>query len=253
MDFDRIKGAVEHIELPREARERILSAEKIGHRKPKLVFNLGPRLVLAGICILIIAAFWLAPKLENKIVINDYPRENYIKRIWNEEEHETQIWDWEQTVAYFGRNVLPDPAPEGLTLLNEMDYNAVTVLKDTGEIVCDNQSYIYWSDYTQTYYPELDRTVKNQTGDGSGFCLMVSRSETGSDMVFVWPDGTEASMLENTEVLIGGFTEEAADETEEGNVIYGAEFLYDGVYYRVRTFNMEQDQVIELLISLMHE
>lgn len=253
MDFDRIKGAVEGIELPREARERMLSAGADRGRKPKLVFNLGPRLVLIGICLVIIAGFWLAPKPDDQIVINDYPREEHIKRFWDAENYEEQVWDWEQTVAYFGRNVLPDPAPEGLTLLSELDYNAVTVRKDNGEIVYDDQMYLYWSNYTEQYSPELDRTFKQQTGYGSGFSLTVSRAENRSDVVFIWPDGTEVSMIGDTEVLIGGFALEAVDETEEGNVIYGAEFLYDGVYYRVRTFNMEQDQVIYLLISLMHE
>lgn len=160
-----------------------------------------------------------------------------------EKTHEEQ-WTQEQVESYLGKDVRPGYLPE---VFSAAEQDAGTspqfiIMNNDGTVAYDNIGYYYYADSDDPASASLE--VKASKGKLPRDCVLYrSKEQKKSDInghaIFV---GHEK--MQDMTVADSGEPAETYD-------LYYAEFLYDGVGYRIVSKKLPQEEFVKVLISMV--
>lgn len=177
---------------------------------------------------------------------------------YDAERYDAALWNENDMVSYFGRDLTPPYIPDGLEADLE-NGTATVILEKDGTLVRDA---FFWN-----YYDNHDSVLRK------GFTLAASRIALPNDCIYLLDENDLiASYFGEVSVMLGqfpvpygtydpdthepsGFYYQYDPETDEPTVMYNkyvAEFELEGVKYQLITERMEYADFIKILKSVIH-
>ncbi len=163
-------------------------------------------------------------------------------------------WDKADILEYYGKELAPAYIPEGLIPSEWNEAGTTVFVKKGGEIEYDRVGLSFYHDYYEDGSPKLTDDVAAV----KGFSVTVSRLgyplECGiynnlGDKSTTEVGGTEVAFSHRS-VPYGPY----APETHEPSGFYDeyfAEFEADGVFFRVVTYQLPANEIIEIVSSIL--
>lgn len=189
----------------------------------------------------------LAENLNNPEVINLNPIENgtaaaNLKLAFDWEKTYTKELTLEEAFDYLGKDVRPKYYPEDL-----MDHDGelgerIVYNNDDDKILLDTMYFTYNSDPSNTIMPMRF------------FNIEVSKLGYQPDcIIYVAEDEMKMSVINGVEMKLGYGEGTYLDESnkEVDYTYYYSEFYNEGVYYKVNSESLNQEEFIEVLKSLV--
>lgn len=175
-------------------------------------------------------------------------------RIWFDPAlYDEQVWDAEDIQAYFGRDLTPAYLPEGLKASRGNGTTTVVVDKD-GNLEMDTVWMRFFHDFYEDGSPKLTQNV----AAAKGISIAASRLGILTDCIYLLPENeVETSMVGDTEVTLGyrsmsyGPYDPDTHEPSGYYDMYVAEFQLDGVEYQVVSEQIEAEEFVKVVASLI--
>lgn len=161
-------------------------------------------------------------------------------------------WKQEDVTAYFGREIAPAYIPSGL-LASPLNGTATVIADQNGGIQMDSVTLNYYHDYYEDGSPKLTDDVAAV----KGFSLEVSRMGILPDCYQYKGEKIKTSEIEGVSVSIGHYSMEYGPydpQTHEPAGYFGqyvADFSYDGVEYRLVASQLELEEVVKVVASVI--
>lgn len=154
--------------------------------------------------------------------------------------HDFDSWNMNDILSYYGKAVVPAYIPENLepSLHNE---DATVLVDKAGMIVND---LIYFDFYHA--YDEQGVPLRNEVnGAKTGFSIAVSRIGTIGDCTYADNDNLKTTTIGDTTVIIGN--------SNSPYEAYSAEFQSKGIHYLIVAEQMQLEEVIKVVASIIYE
>lgn len=157
--------------------------------------------------------------------------------------HEEQ-WTQEQMVKYLGKDVRPGYLPSVFTKTEQTAGKTpqFIVMNNDGTVAYDNISYYYNGDPDDVSSPSLT--------------VQASKGRLPRDCVLYRSSNQTKSSINGHEISVGHEEQKEEIPAESGAQtgsydLYFAEFLYEGIGYRVVSHRLPQEEFIKVLMSMV--
>ncbi len=161
------------------------------------------------------------------------------------------LWDSEDITEYFGWDLTPAYIPEGLVPSKRNGSMRAYFQKDDGRIVIDRAVLSFYHNYDENGYPVYTEDVDAK----KGFELIASKIGSLDLCLHFDPRnfGAESSSINGTEVFFVHFSVPVGGVTAPSGYYdeYIAEFNLDGIRYRVTTDQLEADEIVKIVSSII--
>lgn len=157
----------------------------------------------------------------------------------------------EGITEYFGREITPAYIPEGLIPSERNDSTWIYSDKNDGRIVIDRTELSFYHDYDEYGYPKFTESVDARKGfeliaakaGGLDICCIVDISNIST-----------ASNIGDTDVYFAHFSVPLGKVSSPSGYYdeYVAEFELDGIKYRVTTSQLEPDEIVKIVSSIIY-
>ena len=163
-------------------------------------------------------------------------------------------WDREDVIDYYGKDLTPTYVPDGLTAANG-NGTAQVIADKSGNIVYDTVKLGFFHDYDENGVPKLTEGVLSR----NGFLISVSKIGLLSDEVYILPENeVKTSDIDGTAVTFGyrpmpyGPFDPDTHEPSGYYDLYVVEFEQDGIKYEVLAQQMEREEVVKFVASIIY-
>ena len=176
--------------------------------------------------------------------------------LWRDPELYDRIWwDRNAVIDYYGKDLTPVYVPDGLTAANG-NGTARVVADKSGNIVEDTVWLGFYHDYNEDGSPKLTEGVTAR----KGFSITVSKIGLLHDCLYILPENeVKTSDIDGTTVTFGyrpmpyGPNDTDTHEPSGYYDIYVAEFEHDGIEYEILAEQMEAEEVVKVVSSIIYE
>lgn len=174
--------------------------------------------------------------------------------LWRDPEVYDRIWwDRNAVIDYYGKDLTPVYVPDGLTAANG-NGTARVVADKSGNIVEDTVWLGFYHDYNEDGNPKLTEGVTAR----KGFSITVSKIGLLHDCLYILPENeVKTSDIDGTAVTFGyrpmpyGPNDPDTHEPSGYYDIYVAEFEHDGIEYEIVAEQMEAEEVVKVVSSII--
>lgn len=175
-------------------------------------------------------------------------------RIWFDPAlYDEQVWDAEDIQAYLGRDLTPAYLPQGLTA-SPGNGTATVVVDKEGKLALDTVWMGFYHDFYEDGSPKLTQDIAAT----KGVSIAASRLGILSDCIYVsGEDEVETSRVGDTEVTLGYRSMSYGPYDPDTHApsgyydLYVAEFQLDGVEYQVVSKQIEAQEFVQVVASLI--
>lgn len=176
-------------------------------------------------------------------------------RIWRDLELYDYIqWDRNDIIDYYGKDLTPVYVPDGLTAA--IGNGTASVIADQrGNIVEDTVQLSFYHDYYEDGSPKMTEDVAAT----KGFLFTASKIGLLNDCLYLLPENeVKISDIDGTSVTFGyrsmpyGPYDPDTHEPSGYYDMYVAEFEYDGIEYKVVAEQMEAEEVVKVVSSIIY-
>lgn len=176
--------------------------------------------------------------------------------LWRDPELYDRIWwDRNAVIDYYGKDLTPVYVPDGLTAANA-NGTAQVVADKSGHIVEDTVWLGFYHDYNKNGDPKLTEGVTAR----KGFSITVSKIGLLHDCLYILPENeVKTSDIDGTAVTFGyrsmpyGPYDPDTHEPSGYYDMYVAEFEHDGIEYEIVAEQMEAEEVVKVVSSMIYE
>ena len=175
--------------------------------------------------------------------------------LWRDPElYDSIWWDRNDIIDYYGKDLTPVYVPDGLTAANG-NGTAKVVADKSGNIVEDTVWLGFYHDYHENGHPKLTEGVTAY----KGFFITVSKIGLLHDCLYLLPENEViTSDIDGTAVTFGyrpmpygPYNPDTHDPAGYYDM-YVAEFEYDGIEYEIVAEQMEAEEVIKVVSSIIY-
>ena len=182
------------------------------------------------------------------------PGMTYAARIWRNPELYNHIqWDKNAVIEYYGKDLSPAYIPDDLTAANG-NGTARVIVDKSGNIVEDTVGLNFYHNYYEDGSPKLTEGVTAR----KGFSITASKIGILSDCVYLLPENeVRTSDIDGAAVTFGyrsmpyGPYNPDTHEPSGYYDMYVAEFEYDGIEYQIVAEQMEAEEVVKVVLSII--
>lgn len=176
-------------------------------------------------------------------------------KIWYDPElYDTGVyWDRDEVMDYYGKDLTPPYIPDGLTAASG-NGTARVVLDKSGGAMSDTAAFGFYHDYYEDGSPKLTEDVPAV----KGFSITASKIGILSDCIYLLPENeVKTSCIGETAVVFGyrrmpyGPYDPDTHEPSGYYDMYVAEFEYDGIEYQIVAEQMEAEEVVKIVASVI--
>lgn len=169
------------------------------------------------------------------------------------EKYDELTLDRQAVLEYYGKELAPAYIPDGL--IPQRRSGMVTMFAEkSGKLIYDTVGLSYYHDYYEDGSPKLTDNVAAT----KGFSIEVSKlGMPFSCGCFSSVKDNKATCIGETEVLFGHYSMSYGPYTPETHEpsgyydMYVAEFELDGISYRVITNQLERDEIVKIVSSII--
>lgn len=176
-------------------------------------------------------------------------------RLWRDPELYDRIW-WDKTAVtdYYGKDLTPAYIPDGLTAA--VGNGTARVIADkSGNIAEDTVRLGFYHDYHENGHPKLTEDVAAV----KGFSITASKIGLLHDCLYLLPENeVKTSDIDEAAVTFGhrpmpyGPYDPDTHEPSGYYDLYVAEFEHDGIEYEIVAQQMEAEEVVKVVSSLIY-
>lgn len=163
--------------------------------------------------------------------------------VWyDSEEYDVTSWDAGDISAYYGKELQPAYVPAGLTA-SPYNGHAEPVYTKDGTIVSDLVTLGFYTGFYEDGSPELFE----ETGYVKGISIQAVKAGELATCMYLEPEtNRQTTDISGTDVPFGV-------QPVSGNVpeLYTAEFQKDGIKYKVVGWQMQQEEVLKVVASII--
>lgn len=159
------------------------------------------------------------------------------------------LWNSEDITEYFGWDLTPVYIPEGLIPSESNSLARIYFNKDDGRIAIDRTALQFYDGYNEYGSPKCD-----EYNGPKGFELAASKiGKLDLCGVQCIRDGMTASNIGGTDVYFAHFPIRLGDVSNPRGYHhkYVAEFELDGISYRVTADQLESDEIVKIVSSII--
>ncbi len=163
------------------------------------------------------------------------------------------VWDKDEVKNYYGNDLTPLYIPDGLVAASG-NGTARVVLEKNGKVVKDTVALNFYHDYYEDGSPKLTEDVAAV----KGFSITASKIGILSDCIYLLPENeVKTSDIDGTAVTFGyrsmpyGPYNPDTHEPSGYYDMYVAEFEYDGIEYQIVAEQMEAEEVVKVVSSII--
>lgn len=163
------------------------------------------------------------------------------------------IWGKDDIISYYGTDLLPAYIPEGLSA-SEKNAHATVYISQDGNVVEDTIFLNYYHDYYEDGSPKLTENI----AAAKGFSVTISKLGIMDGCCYLLPEnGIKTSDIDGTAVTFGycsmpyGPYHSETHEPSGYYDMYVAEFEKDGVEYQIVTQQMEVEELVKVVTSII--
>lgn len=192
----------------------------------------------------------------DKIIVNEMPEApvSTCRIAFDPALYEDVRWDKNAVAQYYGRTLAPSYVPEGLTPTNPDGSALVTIRREDGAVAWDTVHYGYY----QTFGTWEDGTPRliDENAVFHGFDVTASRLGQMGCCVYSY-DEVKQSDIAGVPVTIGYRSMSHGPYDPDTYVpagyydLYAAEFTLDGVQIKVIAEEMELDELVKVVASII--
>ena len=176
-------------------------------------------------------------------------------RIWRDPELYDHIqWDKDAVIEYYGKDLTPAYIPDGLT---------AAIGNGTARVVADKSANIVedtvWLGFYHDYYEDGSPKLTEGVTAHKGFSITVSKIGLLNDCFYILPENeVKTSDIDGTAVTFGyrsmpyGPYDPDTHEPSGYYDMYVAEFEYDGIEYQIVAEQMEAEEVVKVVSSIIY-
>lgn len=192
---------------------------------------------------------------DREIFLNEIKGNLDASRIWYDPElYDTVEWGEEEIEEYYGEDFLKSIyIPDGLKAAKGNGGAVVTISKD-GKMAMDTVWFNFYHDYYEDGSPKMTEDIHAVKG------FSVKASKVGiTDCYLYLYDDVKSSDIEGVEVVFGyvntpyGPYDRVTHEPSGYYDVYTAEFTMDGTEYKVTFDQMELDEAVKVVSSIIDE
>lgn len=157
---------------------------------------------------------------------------------------QTVSWDSAQVAEYYGKDLTPAYIPEALEPINGKS-TAEVLVKEDGTVVRDAVELDFYTGYSP------DGTLETQ--NVQGFSMTVSTEET---LIYEYVDsesGRQMLSINGVDVTLGEITLNDHRGEYAAFGAYTAEFAVGDLCYSLRFHQMEMEEVVKVVASIIQE
>ena len=178
-----------------------------------------------------------------------------VVRIWRDPElYEHIQWDKDAVIEYYGKDLTPAYIPDGLT---------AAIGNGTARVVADKSANIVedtvWLGFYHDYYEDGSPKLTEGVTAHKGFSITVSKIGLLNDCFYILPENeVKTSDIDGTAVTFGyrsmpyGPYDPDTHEPSGYYDMYVAEFEYDGIEYQIVAEQMEAEEVVKVVSSIIY-
>lgn len=163
------------------------------------------------------------------------------------------VWDKDEVKNYYGKDLTPLYIPDGLVAASG-NGTARVVLEKNGKVVKDTVALNFYHDYYEDGSPKLTEDVATV----KGFSITASKIGILSDCIYLLPENeVKTSDIDGTAVTFGyrsmpyGPYNPDTHEPSGYYDMYVAEFEHDGIEYQIVAEQMEAEEVVKVVSSII--
>lgn len=191
----------------------------------------------------------------DNISINEIAEPTDAARMWYDPElYDDIVWDKSDVSDYYGKDLTPAYIPDGLTAAPG-NGTAAVIADKSGKIVLDTVWYNFFHDYYEDGSPKLTENVAAK----KGFQITASKVGILNDCLYILPENeVKTSDIGGTVVTFGyrsmpnGPYDADTHEPSGYYDMYVAEFKLDGIEYQIIAEQMEAEEVVKVVSSIIY-
>lgn len=183
--------------------------------------------------------------------IDDFISADYAR--YNPGTDKKAVWSKEDIAAYYGTDLAPAYIPDGLLASSQNDTAMVYIGQD-GIVVEDT----VWLGYYHAYYEDGSPMLTADIAACHGFSVTASKLGIINDCVYLLPENeVKTSDIAGIEVTFGyrsmpyGPYDSETHEPSGYYDMYVAEFAQDGIEYWIVAEQMEAEEVVKVVSSII--
>ncbi len=176
----------------------------------------------------------------SQLPVNDIRGISERGSLYNPELHEIITWTMDEIVAYYGKNPVPAYIPDILTA-SPHNESATILVDKSGVAVNDLVYFDFYHAYDNNGNPLLDAG----SGAKTGFSVAVSKIGTTSGCVYADTNNLETAYIGGTAVILGSMSTPYE--------LYTAEFQYADIHYLIIAEQMQLEEVVKVVASIIFE
>ena len=168
--------------------------------------------------------------------------------------YDEQVWDAGDIQAYFGRDLTPAYLPQGLKA-SPGNGTATVVVDKEGKLAMDT----VWMRFFHDFYEDGSQKLTQDVAAAKGISIAASRLGILTDCIYLLPENeVETTMVGDTAVTLGyrsmdyGPYDPDTHEPSGYYDLYVAEFRLDGVEYQVVSEQIEAEEFVKVVASLIY-
>lgn len=161
--------------------------------------------------------------------------------------------DKQAVLEYYGKELTPAYIPKGL-IPQKGNGMATMFAEKGGKLVYDNVGISFYHDYYEDGSPKLTENV----AANKGFSVVASKLGMPFDCgMFSAHEDMKATCIGETEVLFGyrsmpyGPYDPETHEPSGYYDVYVAEFTFDGISYRINTYQLAPEEIVKIVSSII--
>ena len=156
--------------------------------------------------------------------------------------YDVRGWNAADISAHYGKDLQPAYVPPGLTASSYNEHAEPVYTKD-GTVVSDLVTLEFYTGYYEDGSPELFK----ETGYVKGISIQAVKVGELATCLYLEPEANrQTTDISGTDVTFGvqHISEDAPD-------LYTAEFQSDGIRYKVVSWQMQQEEIIKVVASII--
>ena len=156
--------------------------------------------------------------------------------------YDVRRWNAADISEYYGKELQPAYLPEGL-IASQYNTSTEAIYTKGGAIVSDLVTLGFYTGYYEDGSPELFE----ETGYVKGISIQAVKAGELAPCMYVEPETErQTTDISGTDVTLG--IQPASEDSPE---LYTAEFQSDGIRYKVVGWQLEQDEVLKVVASII--
>lgn len=163
-------------------------------------------------------------------------------------------WDKDEVTDYYGKDLTPLYIPDGLVAAS-WNGTAKVILDKNGKVVDDT----VWLNFYHDYYEDGSPKLTEDAAALKGFSIAVSKIGLLNDCCYILPENeVKTSDIDKTAVTFGyrsmpyGPYDSDTHDPSGYYDMYVAEFEYDGIEYQIVAEQMEAEEVVKVVSSIIY-